>query len=271
MQGMAAEIARLRARIADIERRPIVSGAADSSADRSAGMIAAPRGAVHEVFSDDLRNAGTALGFTLMQARALLDAGRPALILVQLAHEADETGLIYGPGFDLFGIDADAVTLVRAGSVTELLWAVEEAVACTAVAAVVADIASSHKALDFTVSRRLALRAEASGTSAFLVRYGHEREASAARYRWRVMPAASGPPPFDARAPGLPRFSVTLEKGRLADFPEGAALTLDWTKEHGFALVDPGRGADADAAPRPRPSSSRPQPAALGDGLSQAS
>jgi protein ImuA len=270
MQGMAAEIARLRARIADIERRPAPDGpVAASTANGKAGFLAVPRGAVHEVYSDDLRNAGTALGFALGQSRALLGPGRPALIIVQLAHEADETGLIYGPGLSQFGIDAEAVTLVRAETIPDLLWALEEAVVCTSVAGVITDIATTHKALDFTVSRRLALRAEAAGTSAFLVRYGIEREASAARYRWRVMPAASGPPAFDARAPGLPRFSPTLEKGRLAGFADGVSLTLDWTKDDGFVVVNPAKGADDDASREPP--ASRPQPAALGDGLSQAS
>lgn len=268
MQGMAARIASLKARIADIEKRPALGGtAADPVMTASAGALPAPRGVVHEIFSDDLRNAGTALGFALGQARALLGTGRPALIFVQLTNEAGETGLPYGPGLSQFGIDPRAVTLVRAATITELLWALEEAVVCTAVAGVIADITTPQKALDFTVSRRLALRAEAAGTSAFLVRYGRERESSAARFRWRVMPAASAAPPFDARAPGLPRFSVTLEKGRLTGFPTSTALDFDWTKDHGFARVE-SRPA-TDLAPHRESSASRSQPAALADRLSQ--
>ena len=269
MQGMAAKIARLKARIADIERRPVLSGggADDRPARSPAGLLSVPPGALHEIFCDDLRNAGTALGFALGQARGLLGPGRPALILLQLVNDADETGLPYAPGLSQFGIDPEAFTLVRAGSITELLWALEEAVVCTAVAGVVADLAAAHKALDFTASRRLALRAEAAGTSAFLVRYGRGREASAARYRWRVMPAASAAPAFDARAPGLPRFSVSLEKGRLAGFAGGVALEFDWTKDNGFALVESGAGAGV-AAHR-ESAVSRSQPAALGNRLSQ--
>lgn len=272
MQGIAAEIERLKARIADIEKRPALSSAAtDAHAPSRTGCLPIPRGTLHEIFSDDLRNAGTAFGFALGQARALLGPGRPALVIAHLVHDANETGLPYAPGLGQFGIEPEAVTLVRAENVPELLWAIEEAVVCASVAAVIADIATPHKALDFTVSRRLALRTEVSGTSAFLIRYGAEREASAARYRWQVLPATSGPLPFDARAPGLPRFLATLEKGRLPGFAIDTTLTLEWTNSHGFASVDAGSTAN-DAAPRRgRPAPSRPQPAALGDGLSEAS
>src|SRR5690606_31798639 len=114
-------------------------------------------------------------------------------------------------------------TLIRAATITELLWALEEALACRAVAAVIADLARPHKALDFTASRRLALRSAASGGSLFLTRYGRGREASAARYRWRVVPRPSRPAPWDARAPGGPRWRVTLEKGRLGTARPGTA------------------------------------------------
>lgn len=267
MQGIAAQIERLRARIADIERRPLL-GAALESEPHPSGPIATPPGQLHEVFSDDLRSAGAALGFALGQARSLISASRPALILLQIAQEAGEGGLPYGPGLFHFGLDPAAVTFVTAESIPDLLWALEEAVVCTAVAAVVVDLVRHHKTLDFTASRRLALRAEAAGTSAFLVRYGSEREASAARFRWRVLPAPSAHPAFDARAPGLPRFTTILEKGRLGSFAEGTALTLDWTAKDGFALVEPGNGRRA-ATRKDEPAVSGTQPAALGDRLSQ--
>jgi protein ImuA len=267
---MTAEIARLRARIADIEKRPAIEAdAADSAAFQSAGLLATPRGAVHEVFSDDPRNGGTALGFALAAARPLVHAARPAIIFVQLVHEAEEVGLPYAPGLSHFGIDPETVTLVRTATVAELLWAIEESVACTAVASVIADLAAPHKALDFTASRRLALRAETAGTSVFIVRYGREREASAARFRWRVMPATSTPPLFDDRAPGLPRFAIGLEKGRIRGVVQGEVMTLDWTRDNGFARIDPVGNPAANplqfGAPAPRS-----EPAALAHGLPQA-
>ena len=276
MQGLRAkEMESLRARIAALEKRPVLAaGAAPLRRDRADEFPVAAPGLLHEIFSDEHRNGGAALGFALAQARTLLNPARPALLVMQLNRETQDMGLPYGAGLAVFGLDPDAVVLVRAESVVELLWAVEEGASCRAVAAVVADVAGHHKALDFTASRRLSLRTAAAGTSVFLVRYGGGREASAARLRWRVMPAASQAPPFDARAPGAPRWSVTLEKGRLSQATrngaEGANFLMDWTK-NGFALVDERGKADGGGSTAPGfPPLPGAEPAALGDRLSQA-
>lgn len=261
----------LRARIARIEQRPpLAGGAALAPQQGAAGLLAAPGGLLHEVFTDERRNAGAALGFALGQARGLLGPERPAILIVQLAHELQDMGLPYGVGLKSFGIDPAAVVLTRAETPAEFLWAIEEAVGCRAVAAVVADIAGTPRALDFTASRRLGLRAQAAGTSVFLTRYGVGREASAARLRWRVEPGPSGEVAFDPRAPGRPRWRVELEKGRhSAAGRVGTNFLLDWT-ENGFVVVDSssteGTPALAERAPSPGA-----VPAALGDRLSQAS
>jgi len=140
------------------------------------------------------------------------------------------------------------------------------------VAAVVADIAYPHKALDFTASRRLALRSAASGGSVFLVRYGREREASAAKYRWRVTPSLSAAPPFDDKAPGPPRWRITLEKGSLDTHRRTAAVgedyLVDWT-ENGLVLADTSSRDRAVVLPA-YPALSDADPTALGDRLSEA-
>ena len=59
-----------------------------------------------------------------------------------------------------------------ARTTVELLWAVEEAIACKAVAAVIADVGHEAKVLDFTATRRLSLRSSSGGSSVFLIRYG---------------------------------------------------------------------------------------------------
>jgi protein ImuA len=261
----------LRARIEQIEKRPMLAEGAALMAQRGEqDLLAAPAGLLHEVFSDERRNGGAALGFALAQARGLLTAERPAILCMQLVREAQDMGLPYGAGLKSFGIDPEAVVLTRAENIVELLWAIEEAVNCRAVAAVVADIGNHPKALDFTASRRLSLRAASAGASVLLTRYGLEREASAARLRWKVSPALSGVVAFDPRAPGGPRWRVELEKGRLgpaAQRPETTEFLLDWT-ENGFVVVDSsrtGRVAGNVAA------LSGAVPATLGDGLSQAS
>lgn len=271
----------LRAQIAALEKRPVLADGAALLAQRNGGkddellgLLHAPPGLLHEVFADEHRQSGAALGFTLGLARSLVAQGREALIYLQLSAEAQEIGLPYGLGFSSFGLTPDTLVIGRIGTVPELLWALEESLACRAVAGVIVDLASHPKALDFTVSRRISLRAAAAGTSAFLIRYGKGREASAARLRWHVKPGVSAGQPFDASAPGNPRFLIEIEKLRLGQEAgqirqtEQHQLILDWT-ENGFVSVDPLKRPHAPLR-RPAPPS-RPQPAALGDRLSEAS
>ncbi|MDO8359229.1 MAG: hypothetical protein Q7T08_04225, partial [Devosia sp.] len=229
----------LRQQITALETNPMLKDAALVSVP--AGMLAPPRGSVHEVFADGVRDGGAALGFAFAQARGMLEQNRPGVLFLQLQADAQEMGLPYGLGLASFRLDAERLVYIRTETIAELLWAIEEAIACRAVAAVVADIVHPHKALDFIASRRLSLRAAASGASVFLVRYGREREASAAKFRWLVSPAPSQPPPYDANAPGLPRWQVTLEKGSLGGrrkaAPGGEVFLVDWTK-NGFERVD---------------------------------
>jgi len=273
MQGLSKQQAlqNLRASIEMIEKRPPLEEASPFNAD-SGSFLAAPSGVLHEIFADEPRDAAAPLGFALAQSRQLLSKERPAIIVLQLSTDAQELGVPYGLGLVSFGLDPDAIVLARMDDPTDLLWAMEEAIACRAVAAVIADIAAPIKALDFTASRRFSLRAAASGCSAFLIRYARDREASAARFRWRLSPMLSQPPPFDGRAPGHPRWQVTLEKGsfggrRLNTAPEGEIFLVDWT-ERGFERVT---GDDRSRSARRSTPISGPLPAALGDRLSEAS
>jgi protein ImuA len=268
--GRTQTLEALRQQVAALETHPLLADAGGPPAP--GGLLATPRGALHEVFADTIADAGAALGFALAQARRMLEPARPGLLVLELKSDAQEIGLPYGLGLHGFGLDTEAIVLIRTDTITELLWAIEEAVACRAVGAIVADIASPHKALDFTASRRLALRCAASAGAVFLVRYARDREASAARFRWRVAPALSAAPPFDDRAPGPPRWRVVLEKGRLDQTrraaPDGEDYLVDWS-ENEFVLADIAERSRAAAGPR-RPALPHAAPAPLGDRLSEA-
>ncbi|MGV3491815.1 MAG: ImuA family protein [Devosia sp.] len=280
MRGLVnADLDALRLKIAALEKRPAFAdaapaqrrhpAAANDTRPRVEELLAIPPGVLHEVFTDEQRNGTAALGFALGLARGLVGRGRQAILYLQLADQAQEMGVPYALGLGAFGIDPDKLILAQAGSLTELLWAIEEAVACRAVAGVVADIIGHPKALDFTASRRLSLRSTAGGSSVFLIRYGTEREASAAKLRWRVIPEPSGGQPFDPQAPGLPRYLVEIEKRQLAGRLkriENLRLTLDWT-ENGFVSA---QDANSDPVVGPAAPASRPLAAALGHRLSQA-
>ena len=272
MQGTREkQLQALRDRIAALETGPVLKGAAQNVTGTTATPLQIPIGALSEVFASHKQDSATALGFSLALARGLLTESRPGLIVLQLVDESQKMGVPYGPGLIHFGVNSDQLVFARPQTIVELLWAMEEAIACRAVAAVVADIASFQKALDFTASRRLSLRSAASGTGTFLFRYTEQREASAARFRWKISSALSGPMPFDDRAPGPPRWRAVLEKGRLRPQQpvgvSGEEYLVDWTKD-GFVL------ADIDGGDREVPVGGqalpRPEPAALGDRLPQA-
>lgn len=254
-------LAALRATIADIERRPVLAETIPAPQSGANGFLAPAPGLVQEIFTDERRHAGATLGFALAQARSLLTAERPAVVYLQLQAEAQEMGLPYGPGLVNLGFDPAALVLIRPANIVEFLWAAEEAIACRAVAAVVADVAGQPKALNFTASRRLSLRAAGSGASAFFLRYGAWREASAAQLRWHIAPALSGPLPFDARAPGETRWQAKLEKGAITN-TQNQEWLLEWT-ENGFEIID--TGSASPAQPVARPTLSRPVPADLAD------
>jgi len=280
MRDVAAErqerLAGLRSRIASIEKRPLLDDAV--ALPRQEGgrtALATPAGLLQEIFAPAQRDGTAALGFALWLVRGLLTDERPAILLLQLAHETLEAGLPYGPGLASFGIAPERLIVGQLNSIEELLWAVEEAIACRAVAAVVAEVLGAPRLLDFTASRRLSLRAAGGGASILLVRYGEKREASAARLRWRIAPEPSIAPAFDDRAPGPPRWRVLLEKGQLgqslmqADFMKtGLEFSLDWT-ENGFEPLFAGQARNGSSR-QGRPAVSGAPPAALGDRLSEA-
>ncbi|MEO5807871.1 hypothetical protein [Devosia sp.] len=259
-------LAALRDKIAGIvDLPPLHASAVQRSIHSSPSLLSLPGGLLHEIFTDERRNGGAALGFALGSARDLLTSSRPAVIYLQLAREAQEMGLPYGAGLAAFGFDPEALLLIRADTITELLWAAEEAIACRAVAAVIVDVAGQPKALDFTASRRLSLRAAKDGASFFLLRYGTWREASAAQFRWHLRPVLSAETPFDARAPGEPRWLARLEKGAI-NTSQHEEWLLGWT-DHGFERIgDPDNSANRTADRTALP---RFVPAGLADGLSK--
>lgn len=274
----AAVIDRLRQTIDGIEKRAAPEPTDTPSIAQP--FAALDPDALHEIWVPGFREAAAGLAFALGHAAARLSPARPAILWIQMAHEGQETGLPYAPALSGFGLDPARMVLIRTRSVTEMLWATEEAAGCTALAGIVLDVLATPRALDFTASRRLALRSGASGVPVLALRYGSGREASAARTRWRIMPAPSRPHPYDVIAPGSPTWHADLEKS-----PAGRAASwhIAWTgagfaalpdlfthnrPPHALPLIRPASRTPADAFPdTAAPGPHRP---ALGDRLREA-
>ncbi|MEM8824235.1 MAG: hypothetical protein AAGF30_11540 [Pseudomonadota bacterium] len=197
-----------------------------------------------EAFSD--ARDGAATGFVLAQLDA---SGRRGPILwVQDARAAQEGGLPYLRGL----AHRDRPILrVAACNAAEALWAMEEGLQCAASSAVIGEIWGDPKALDFTATKRLALRARRSGVPLWLLRPDGVPGLSVAPERWRLRSVASEAHPFDMHAPGralwwAERFrSRTDRPGEWVASHDRAAHRLDLAAPLRDRPVAKGDGGDA--------------------------
>ncbi len=198
----------LRARVRAIERGAAYGGLRRRVAPLGVTALDAhlpggglPLGALHEIEGGRAEwDDGAATGFCVGLLARLLDAGsetgngrgRDGKPVLWVSPWRD----LYAPGLKAFGLDPGRLIQVRAGGETEVLWAMEEGLRCTRLAAVVGEL----DGLERGPGRRLQLAAEASGVTALVLRRGlrprrRATGASAAVTRWRVEAEAmsSGP------------------------------------------------------------------------------
>jgi len=230
------------------------------------------RGALHEIAAAGEAHVGAAAGFALgltsfrnagQRARAKrgpmtgsarepgiqgdrlrtwpLDSGpgasrRPGMT-VWIAEDMalNESGAPYGPGLESFGLAPERLLTVAAAHTRDLLWTMEEALRCRAVAAVIGEL--RHGAIDSVAVRRLSLAAATSGALALLLRGSPPHDASTAATRWVV-----GAAPHDS-------FAVRLTRNRRG--PLGSWV-LQWSdNDERFVLATPAQPVAAPAADRP--------------------
>ncbi len=158
-----------------------------------------------EVFADTVID-GAVTGFVCAQ---LTDVDRPVL-WVQDRISRRETGrpCLAGLPVPLRIIHVDVSKPV------DVLWAMEQGLQCNGLSAVLGEVWGDPAALDFTATKRLALRAEAQARPAILLRRAASPNLSAARLRWRVSSLPSAPAPDDIRAPGQPLWRAELFRAR---------------------------------------------------------
>jgi protein ImuA len=194
--GMSSShLSALRESIRRIERPIPTAGVLPfgiDAIDRALPGGGLARGAVHEILGagGDEEDGALAAGFAAGILGRLVAAGGSVLWCLQHAD-------LYGPGLAACGLDPGYLVLVRAMRDSDILWAMEEGLRASGIAAVVGEVG----ALPPVTSRRLQLAAERSGITAFLLRRwrnageaAHERHpANAAVTRWRIsiLPSAS--------------------------------------------------------------------------------
>jgi protein ImuA len=90
---------------------------------------------------------------------------------------------IFPPALKNFGIDPDRFIFVDLQKEKDVLWAMEEALKCSALTAVVGEV----QGIDFTSSRRLQLAVEDSKVTGFIVRMNSSKlSTTACVSRWMI-------------------------------------------------------------------------------------
>src|SRR6266849_1386932 len=138
-------------------------------------------GALHEIAAARETEIAAATGFALALA-----IRRKADHLVWIAEELSlaESGVPYGPGLDQAGLAPERLIMVTTAHGRDVLWAMEEALRCPAVGAVIGEIRARD--IDAVATRRLSLAAASGNALALLVRTTPDDEPSAAATRWII-------------------------------------------------------------------------------------
>ncbi len=144
-------------------------------------------GALHELAPTAPLHLGATSGFALaLAARASGD--RRQVLWVATDYAAGEGGGPYGPGLDLFGLASARLLVLRVPKPVDVLWAMEEALRCRALACVIAELTGEGASADLTATRRLALAAR-EGISAQNSGFGLLIRHKTTRCRARRRPA----------------------------------------------------------------------------------
>ncbi|MEO8531853.1 MAG: hypothetical protein ABI459_11550 [Deltaproteobacteria bacterium] len=157
-----------------------------------------------EVFGA-LATDGAATGFVMAH---LFPKARAPVLWVRDFRTGREAGRPYQA--DLPG----GVLFVDLSHPRDVLMAMEDGLRCPGLAGVVGEIWGDPKVLDFTATKRLALRSEGAKIPCWLIRRGAEPSLSAARDRWKLTSLPSAAHPDDPRAPGQPRWLAELFRSR---------------------------------------------------------
>ncbi|WP_412509787.1 hypothetical protein, partial [Roseovarius sp. SYSU LYC5161] len=157
---------------------PPARTAAELLSDRTRGTGESPDSpTLTEIFADTASDGGP-LGFMLTQIAP--EDGPVLWISDRLSrHEAGRLCIAGLPRpLEVIAVDVNRPI--------DVLWAMEQGLGCGVLGAVVGEVWGDPPQLDFTATKRLALRAEAHGVAAWLIRRAAHPNLSAARKRWRL-------------------------------------------------------------------------------------
>jgi len=162
-----------------------------------------PTAAIHECISQGAEHAAAATGFLGGLLSALMRKGG-ACVWIGTART------LFPPALKAFGVEPDRIIFIDLKREKDVLWAMEEALKCEGLAAVVGEV----QEIGFTASRRLQLAVERSRVTGFILRrQTHNLSTVACVARWKVTPLHTILED-DLPGVGFPRWQVELLKIR---------------------------------------------------------
>jgi protein ImuA len=160
-----------------------------------------PTGAIHEFINEVPEHAAASGGFIAGLLKSLMLNGGSSLWI-----SASRT--LFPPALKLFGVAPDRIIFIDVKKEKDVLWAMEEALKCEGLAAVIGEVSE----INLSQSRRLQLTVEKSGVTGLLIRNNIQKIAtSACVARWQIIPLISE---LEDGMPGVgfPRWKVELLK-----------------------------------------------------------
>lgn len=190
-----------------------------------------PVGSVHEFISRSRENAAASSGFISGLLAKLMKNGGVCIWI-------STVGALFPPSIKAFGVEPDRVIIINMRREKDVLWAMEEALKCEGIAAVIAEL----QELDFVQSRRLQLAVEKSRVTGFVLRNNPRSIGSTACVaRWQIRPM---PSELEEGMPGVgfPRWEVELLKVRNGNL---GIWQLEWSESGFVPVIQPAQPANA--------------------------
>jgi protein ImuA len=162
-----------------------------------------PLGAVHEFLSSHKEDAAATSGFVAGLLSSLM--GHSGITLWISASRT-----LFPPALKNFGLEPDRFIFIDLQKEKDVAWAMDEALKCPALAAVVGEV----REMDFTTSRRLQLAVEHSQVTGFILRNNYRKlNTTACVSRWNITPLPSESVD-DLPGIGYPTWKVELVRIR---------------------------------------------------------
>jgi protein ImuA len=181
-----------------------------------------PTGAIHEMLCPEREQAAATSGLMAGVLGSLMQSGG-ACIWISTSRK------LFPPALTAFGVVPDRMIFVDVQRDKEVLWAMEEALKCEGLAAVIAEV----REVSFAQSRRLQLAVENSRVTGFILRNDLRKlNTTTCVARWQITPLPSEPED-ELPGVGFPRWQVDLLRVKNGN---PGSWKLEWT-DTGFEPI----------------------------------